>query len=117
MHCVVWKRCSLANAAVAVPVPSKLRQLDFGLVAGIAVAALAMIAGLVSTGIDVRYFFHPTGAFIVLGGTLGVTLITTPPRTLYHSARRSWELLFAAPVDRPALIDEIVRFARITRRD
>jgi chemotaxis protein MotA len=107
----------LANAAVAAPVPSKLRQLDFGLVAGIAVAALAMIAGLVSTGIDVRYFFHPTGAFIVLGGNLGVTLITTPPRALYHSARRSWELLFAAPVDRPALIDEIVRFARITRRD
>ncbi len=98
-------------------VPAKSRRLDFGLVAGIAVAFFAIIAGLVSTGIDLRYFLHPTGALIVLGGTLGVTLITTPPSALHSSARRSWALLFAERVDREALIDELAQYARITRRD
>ncbi len=107
----------MANPASVTPERTPPKRLDLGFIAGVAVAAFAMIAGLISTGIDLRYFVHPTGALIVLGGTLGVTLITTPPRALQNSARRSWALLFASPVDREALIDEIVQYARITRRD
>lgn len=98
-------------------IPAKSRRLDFGLFAGILVAAFAMIAGIASTGIDLRYFLHPTGAVIVLGGTLGVTLVTTTPGALMHSIQRSWSLVCSAPVDREALIDELVQYARLTRRD
>ncbi|HMD49136.1 MAG TPA: MotA/TolQ/ExbB proton channel family protein [Bryobacteraceae bacterium] len=53
---------------------------------------------------------------IVLGGTLGVTLITTPRASLLHSARRVKELLSASDTDPGALVDEIVEYARARRR-
>jgi flagellar motor component MotA len=45
---------------------------------GFVVAAAALIAGVAATGVSLRYFFQPTGILIVLGGTLGVTLVGTP---------------------------------------
>ncbi len=93
------------------------RRLDLYLVAGVAIAACAMFAGVLSTGIGLAYFLHPTGALIVVGGTLGVTLITTPPSALYNSLGRIRNL-FATPVtNREALIDEIVSYARLSRRE
>lgn len=76
-----------------------------------------MIAGIVSTGIGLNYFLHPTGALIVLGGTLGVTLITTPPSALINSIRRVRQLFSTPAADRAALIDEIAGYARMTRRE
>jgi len=98
------------------------RRFDVCLFAGIAIAAGAAIAGLRSTGINPGYFLQPTGAFIVLGGSLGVMLITTPGHSLIHSFRRIFQLF--APVScGPAsggiegLIEEIVHCARVFRRD
>ena len=51
-----------------------------------------------------------------MGGTLGVTLITTPRASLLHSARRVKELLSASDTDPGALVDEIVEYARARRR-
>ena len=53
----------------------------------------ATVAGVASTGVDLNYFLQPAGVLIVLGGTLGVTVITTPRNALIHSARRLAELL------------------------
>jgi chemotaxis protein MotA len=52
---------------------------------------------------------------MVLGGTLGVILVTTPSHALLHSARRVLELFSAQPVSREALIEEIVAYARASR--
>ncbi len=90
---------------------------DFGMLAGAAIACCAMIVGVISTGIDPRYFLHPTGVVIVLGGTLGVTLVTTPLSALLNSLRRCWALLVSRPVSREDLIDQLVQYVRITRRD
>ena len=93
------------------------RRFDVCLLAGIAVAVGAAIAGLRSTGIRPSYFFQPTGAFIVLGGTLGVMLLTTPGDALLSSLRRVLRLFSPASGGAEALIEEIAICARASRRE
>ena len=76
------------------------RRIDLFLLLGITVALAATIAGIRATGVSIGYFLQPTGAVIVLGGTLGVILITTPRRSLFHSFHRVRELINAQEVDR-----------------
>jgi len=91
------------------------RQIDFGILAGIAIAVIAVAVGIATTGVSLRYFFQPTGFLIVVGGTIGVIFITTPRRALMHTARRVTELFWTPLVDREKLIDEIVSFSRLIR--
>lgn len=111
----------ISEAAAPFPLRSEVRKtvhrLDLSLMAGIAVALCAVVAGIVWAKLDLRYFLHPAGVAIVLGGTLGVTLITTPPQALFNSLRRIGGLLSSTPVDRDSLIEEIVEYARLTRRE
>jgi chemotaxis protein MotA len=82
---------------------------------GIAIAIVATIAGIASTGVNPGYFFQPTGALIVIGGTLGVTFITTPRVALLHSLRRVGELFLPAHLNQKELIEEIVSYVRLVR--
>ncbi len=92
------------------------RRIDLLFVAGVTVALGAVIAGVHAAGISVSYFFQPTGALIVLGGTLGVMLVTTPRRALVHTFRRVLDLATAREVDREALIEQIIFYTRVARR-
>ncbi len=92
------------------------RRLDSILVLGIVVALGAIVAGIAAAGISVTYFLQPAGALIVLGGTLGVMLVTTPRDSLAHSLHRVRELLASEDVNREALIEEIIFYARVARR-
>jgi chemotaxis protein MotA len=85
------------------------------MLAGIAIAVVATVAGIASTGVSPTYFFQPTGALIVIGGTLGVTFITTPRAALLHSLRRVGDLFFPAHSSREDLIEEIVSYVRLVR--
>jgi chemotaxis protein MotA len=96
--------------------PVVRRRIDICLLAGITIALGAIIAGIVYSGIGLSYFFQPTGVAIVLGGTLGVILITTPGHSLLHSIRRVIDLVVTPQVDRQALIEEIIHYARVSRR-
>lgn len=107
------------SAAVLKQVPTESskprRRLDATMLAGIAVAFIATIAGIASTGVKLSYFLQPTGALIVLGGTIGVTLITSPRTSLILSARRAIAMLWAAETDRTALIEELVGYVKAAR--
>jgi chemotaxis protein MotA len=92
------------------------RRVDVSLLAGVVIALGATIAGICSTGVSFVYFLQPTGALIVLGGTLGVILVTTPRHSLVHSLRRVIDLLSAREIDREALVREILDYARAARR-
>ena len=92
-------------------------RIDRGLILGIAFALGAMIAGISATAIAHSYFLQPAGALIVLGGTIGVILITTPGPALVDSARRVKDLFCARQVDREKLVEEIVQYARVARHD
>ena len=96
--------------------PGKSKRYDLWLLAGIALALGAVIVGIAATGVGLAYFLQPAGAVIVLGGTLGVILVTTPGHGLVHSTRRVIELFSAPQGNREALIEEIVHCARAARR-
>lgn len=95
---------------------SSARRIDLLFVAGVAVALGAVIAGVHAAGISVVYFFQPTGALIVLGGTFGVMLITTPRHSLFHSLRRVLDLATTQEVNRESLIEQIIFYTRLARR-
>jgi chemotaxis protein MotA len=97
------------------PPPPAPRSIDFWMLAGIAIAIGAVLAGVASAGIRIGYFFQPTGMLIVMGGTLGVTFITTPRLALYRATRAMIALLWTPAVNREALMEEIVRLSRIIR--
>jgi chemotaxis protein MotA len=93
-----------------------IARLDLGMVAGILIAVTALVAGIAVTGISAHYFFQATGLLVVVGGTFGVTLITTPPLALFRALQRTLRLFFAEAVPNPeALIDEIVGYAKVAR--
>jgi len=92
--------------------------LDFGMVLGIATALSALGAGIALTGVSAHYFFQPTGVLIVLGGTLGIILITTPPSALLLALRQTLHLFSREASPSPEdLIEEIVSYARAVRID
>lgn len=95
---------------------ARRRHVDLFFLIGVVIALSATIVGIYSTGVSIRYFLQPTGAVIVLGGTLGVILITTPRNSLAHSIRRVMDLISATDVNREALLEEIVDCARAARR-
>jgi chemotaxis protein MotA len=92
------------------------RGLDAGMLLGIAIACIALVSGVAVTGVSARYFLQPTSVLIVVGGTLGVMLITTPRPMLLLSLRRITSL-FSKPdyPNREKLIEEIVGYAKIVR--
>jgi chemotaxis protein MotA len=90
--------------------------MDVFLLGGIAVAFAATLLGMHAAGVSLSYFLQPVAALIVLGGTLGVMLVTTPQHALIHSARRVMGLISTSEENRAALIDEIVYYARQGRR-
>jgi chemotaxis protein MotA len=85
------------------------------MLAGIAVAIGAVFAGIALAGIRAGYFFQPTGVLIVLGGTFGVTLITTPRNALSRAARELAALVWKPAEERAALLEEIVALSKIAR--
>lgn len=94
------------------------KRLDYSVIIGLTVALGTVIAGIVSTGVHFGYFLQPTGALIVLGGTLGVTMITTPRNSLLSCIRRVKELLRPASqelISREDLIEELISFVKTAR--
>lgn len=105
---------ALSHAILA---PSqRTRHVDWPLLAGVAVAVTAILIGVRCSGVPSQYFFQPTGLMIVLGGTLGVILVTTPRKALFHSVRRLIDVTRTDEADARALIEEIVHYARLARR-
>lgn len=97
------------------PTPAARRKIDLWMVAGIVVAIGAVLAGIAFAGIRIGYFFQPTGVLIVLGGTLGVILITTPRHALDRAVRSAVALLRAPTENRVALLEEFVALSKIGR--
>jgi chemotaxis protein MotA len=110
----VFESSPAETAPAPVSTPAK-RSLDVWMLAGVLIAVAGTIAGIKSTGVNLSYFFQPAGALIVVGGTFGIALITTPRVSLRHSVSRVMGLLQSHNVDREALIEEIISYARLVR--
>ncbi len=70
------------------------RGIDRGVIAGVLLAVLGILAGLLLEGGRLTQILQPTAALIVLGGTLGAVLIQFPLRTVQEAARRLRDVLF-----------------------
>ena len=110
-------QAALATPPNVQPLRAQTRpRLDGLFLVGVTIAFAATLIGIASTGVSLGYFFQPTGAIIVLGGTLGVILITTPASALMHSARRIKDLFAASEENPEILIEQILACARARRR-
>lgn len=84
-----------------------------GLVAGVAIVLIAMVANA-----PVTTFLNLPGLAIVLGGTLAVTLIKFRLRSVIGSVRLAMVTVFTEKSDRPLdLIREVDALARVVRKD
>ncbi len=85
------------------------------MLSGIVVAIGAVLAGIAISDIHIGTFLQPTGLLIVVGGTIGVTLITTPRRALYRAVRSAVSMISRPAENRDELMEEIVGFSRTMR--
>ncbi len=95
------------------------RRLDRWMLAGIALTLGAFAAGVAAARIPLSYFFQPSGLLIVIGGTLGATVVTTPKRALKSAVLRVWDLWWhcSAPGEAPVeeIVEEILSYVRLAR--
>lgn len=104
-----------------VPVQSPLTKAqrnptDHWMLGGLLLGALAVIAGIAMSGAGLKYFFQPSSALIVLGGTFGITLVTLPKDSLLMVFKRIGQLSARSRSERESLIEDIVELARLARR-
>jgi chemotaxis protein MotA len=93
------------------------RRTDRGLLVGAILAAGALLASLSFTGISFTYFFNPTAAALVVGGTFGILVITTPAHALLRAWKRVISLTSIPDLDREQLCEEIVHYAKLVRQE
>jgi chemotaxis protein MotA len=95
--------------------PKTRKHADAWMLAGIAITFAALAAGIAVAKIPIAYFFQPSGVLIVIGGTLGATIVTTPRRALQDAARRVLGLWWEHGEGRAELVEEIMSYVRLTR--
>jgi chemotaxis protein MotA len=106
---------ALREISFTEPARPARRKIDLWLAAGIVIAVGAVLAGIASAGIRIENFLQPAGMLIVLGGTVGVTFITTPRLAIYCAARRAISVASASMENRDAVMEEIVGLSRTAR--
>ena len=98
---------------------SKVRSVrpDFASFGGLIVAAGGIIGGLVLDGGKVSDIRQVTAAIIVLGGTLGAVMVTSPMSSLTSAAKGLKSVFFEEVIDMDAAVDEIIGYAAKARKN
>jgi chemotaxis protein MotA len=92
------------------------KRLDLASVAGLVFAVAAVAGGLLLEGGRLSDIAQISAAVIVLGGTLGAVLLTTPYQVAIGAARRLANLPFEHQLAPSTVIDEIIVLARKARK-
>ncbi len=90
---------------------------DIASILGIIVAVGGIIGGLVMEGGKVSDVTQVTAAIVVLGGTLGAVMITSPLQTLISAAKSLKKVFFEEVTDPRAAVEEIIRYATKARKN
>src|SRR4051812_14958664 len=89
---------------------------DLGAYAGVILGVGGIVGGLILEGGQLREIIAPTALLIVLGGTLGAVLISTPSRVL-RGALRALRKVFVQKSEEPELlIEQIVEYSMKARK-
>ena len=89
---------------------------DFASILGLAVAFGGIIGGLVLEGGKVSDVTQVTAAIIVLGGTLGAVMLTSPMAALFSAAKSLKKVFFEETVHPEAAVEEIIGYATKARK-
>jgi chemotaxis protein MotA len=89
---------------------------DFATIGGLFLAVGGIAGGLVMEGGRLRDVAQITAAMIVLGGTIGAVMITTPLSVLIRAGRQLGNLFFSSTESLAERIEEIIEFATQARK-
>jgi chemotaxis protein MotA len=91
-------------------------RLDLASISGLAIALAGILGGLLLEGGKLSDVAQFTAALIVLGGTAGAVMVSTPMPVLAGAARRLIDVLFdsANPLD--GLVEELIGYATKARK-
>ena len=106
------------NPQEASPKKSKLRSSrpDFASLGGLAVALGAIIGGLMMEGGHVSDVTQVSAAIIVLGGTLGAVMVTSPFSALMAAMMGLKDVFFENVINFEAAIEEVIGYATKARK-
>jgi chemotaxis protein MotA len=89
---------------------------DFASILGLVVALGGIIGGLVLEGGKVSDVTQVTAAIIVLGGTLGAVMVTSPMAALLGAVKSLKKVFFEETVHPEAAVEEIIGYATKARK-
>jgi chemotaxis protein MotA len=92
------------------------RQPDYATWLGLAVTGGGIIGGLLLEKGQPRDLVQLTALLIVLGGTIGAVLISTPVSVLLRALRCSRVVFFEEGYDERAVVERLMYFAALARR-
>jgi len=90
--------------------------LDIATLVGL-VTAFGLVITAIHLGGSIASFADPVSALIVVGGTVGATLINYPLAEVLRAINVSMKTLFATLTPPQAMISQIVRLSQIVRRE
>lgn len=93
------------------------RRPDLSTLAGISLALAGLIGGLLLERGSIQDIAQTTAAVIVLGGTFGAVLVTTPLHVVLRAFRRLGDVFLDSSQPHSVVIDHLIRFATKARRD
>src|ERR1700734_2159846 len=90
---------------------------DIASLAGLVVAFGGILGGLIIEGGKIKDVSQFTAALIVLGGTAGAVMVSTPLGTLIGGLKRLKGVFFSANVEMNGMIDQVIGFATKARKN
>ncbi len=89
---------------------------DIATVGGLILAIGGIVGGLIMEGGKLQDISQLTAAIIVLGGTCGAVMVSTPMNILLGAARRLVHVILDKTEPPEAVIDELIGYAAAARR-
>lgn len=90
---------------------------DLATLGGLIFALGGIVGGLILEGGVIDDILQPTAALIVLGGTLGATMVTIPLDVFLRAIRKLGAVFFEKAHSADEIIDEIISYATKARKN
>jgi chemotaxis protein MotA len=108
---------SESNKAKSSPARKTSSRPDFASIGGIVLAVGGIVGGLIMEGGKIKDISQITAAFIVLGGTLGAVMVSTPMSVLKGAALRLIQVFLDQTQPPDAAIEELIAYATKARKN
>jgi chemotaxis protein MotA len=89
---------------------------DLASIGGLVVGMGGILGGMLLEKGELRHLYQVSAGIIVLGGTFGAVMITTPMKVLVRAARRFMQVFIDKSQSAPDTIEEIIQYATQARK-